>query len=50
MGAKGIRLLDKWVASGEAKQTPMTARVGKLFYIILRLLQNARSVIMMFLY
>ena len=42
LGSKGTRLLDKWIASKEALQDPMPKKVAKLFYIIFRLLQNAR--------
>ena len=42
LGAKGTRLIDKWVRSGAALQRPMEKKEGKLFYIILRLLQNAK--------
>ena len=42
LGSKGTRLLDKWVESGEALQSPMPKSVAKLFYIVFRLLQNVR--------
>ena len=44
LGSKGTRLLNKWITSKEALEDPMPEKVAKLFYIIFRLLQNARYV------
>lgn len=41
-GSKGTKQLSKWEARGEMKQDPLPAKVCKLSYIVLRLLQNAR--------
>ena len=40
-GAKGIRLLEKWVKAGDTAGAVLPRKVAKLFYIIIRLLQNA---------
>ncbi len=42
LGNKGTKYLDRLVASNEAFESPMTKKVAKLFYIIFRLLFNAR--------
>lgn len=44
-GAKGLRLMDRWVKTGDALQSPMPYRIGKLFYIMIRLLQNAQDIV-----
>ena len=43
-GGKGLRQMQKWATSGDALVHPMPKKVSKLFYIIVRLLQNARYV------